>query len=162
MELNKYYGAGLVSTVDRYHENKKAVLAKYPKRRKIEEPKPMYHPDIMEHLEEPVLDIDIEGSYDAHSVEEIRAFDRKVPRVMNMPQSKSRKSKKFKDEESKRKWEEAMTQRRRKLFTSIIKKEISKQHRAKMNKHKEMVLQCKRVATHCQKFHRNRAVSGLK
>lgn len=79
--------------------------------------------------------------------------------VMTGHGSSKKKAKKFKDEEAKRKWEEMMTTKRRKLFISIAKKEIGKQHRAKTNKHKEMLLQCKRVASHCAKYPRQKAVS---
>lgn len=70
-----------------------------------------------------------------------------------------KKVKKFRDEESRRKWEDMMTSKRRKLFTNIIKKEIGKQHRSKINRHKEMLLQCKRIASHCAKHARQKAVS---
>lgn len=72
-----------------------------------------------------------------------------------------RKGKKFKDEEAKKKWEDMMTAKRRKVYTNLVKKEIGKQHRAKINKHKEMLIQCKRVALQCQKAVRQRAVSIL-
>lgn len=72
---------------------------------------------------------------------------------------KKSKSKKFKDEESKRKWEEMMYVKRKKLFTAIVKKEISKQQRSRVNKHKEILIQCKRAALQCQKIVRNKAVS---
>lgn len=49
--------------------------------------------------------------------------------------------------------------KRKKVFTAMVKKEISKQQRAKVNKHKEMLIQCKRVALQCQKVVRNKAVS---
>lgn len=70
-----------------------------------------------------------------------------------------KRSRKFKDEESRKKWEDIMTIKRRKVFTSIVKKEIGKQHRAKINKHKELLIQCKRVALQCQKAARQKAVS---
>lgn len=166
MEMNMYYGAGLISTYDRYHENKKAVLAKYPKRKKIEDSKvnlPIQQ-EILDPCDEPGMDIDVESTFDIQNVDEIKGLDRKLSRPQNSTanSSKKAKAKKFKDEESKRKWEEAMTQRRRKLFSSIVKKEISKQHRAKMNKHKEMLLQCKRVATQCQKTHRMKALQSAR
>lgn len=72
-----------------------------------------------------------------------------------------KKTKKFKDEESKKKWEDMMTIKRRKLFTSIVKKELGKQHRSKTNKHKEMLLQLKRVASHCVKHARQKAVRKI-
>lgn len=74
------------------------------------------------------------------------------------PASK-KKTKKFRDEESRRKWEDMMAIKRRKLFTNIIKKEIGKQHRSKINRHKETLLQCKRIASHCAKHARQKAVS---
>lgn len=70
-----------------------------------------------------------------------------------------KRGRKFKDEESRKKWEDIMTIKRRKVFTSIIKKEIGKQHRAKINKHKELLILCKRVALQCQKAARQKAVS---
>lgn len=78
------------------------------------------------------------------------------PQLTPMPK---KKTKKFRDEESRRKWEDMMTVKRRKLFTNIIKKEIGKQHRSKINRHKEMLLQCKRIASHCAKYARQKAVS---
>lgn len=70
-----------------------------------------------------------------------------------------KRGRKFKDEESRKKWEDIMTIKRRKVFTSIVKKEIGKQHRAKINKHKELLILCKRVALQCQKAARQKAVS---
>nr|XP_023018340.1 putative DNA helicase Ino80 [Leptinotarsa decemlineata] len=55
-----------------------------------------------------------------------------------------------------------MALKRRKLFTSIVKKEIGKQHRSKINKHKEMLLQCKRVASHCVKYARQKALQSAR
>lgn len=75
---------------------------------------------------------------------------------------KKNKSKKFKDEESKRKWEEMMQIKRRKIFTAMVKKEVSKQQRSKVNKHKEQLIQCKKVASQCQRVIRNKAVSIVK
>lgn len=72
--------------------------------------------------------------------------------------SSKKKTKKFKDEESRKKWEETMKNKRKKVFTSMAKKELSKHHRVKMNKHKEMLLQCKRVAQQCLKYGRQKAV----
>lgn len=80
-----------------------------------------------------------------------------VPVIQHLHPLKKR-GKKFKDEESRKKWEDIMTIKRRKVFTNIAKKEIGKQHRAKMNKHKETLIQCKRVVLQCQKAARQKAV----
>lgn len=52
-----------------------------------------------------------------------------------------------------------MHTKRRKLFTVMVKKEVSKQQRSKVNRHKEGLIQCKRAALQCQKVVRNKAVS---
>lgn len=83
-------------------------------------------------------------------------------KVVKMPMnnlSKKERAKKFEDEESKRKWQEMMVMKRKKIFTAMVKKELSKQQRVKVNKHKGMLIQCKRVAVQCQKTVRNKAVS---
>lgn len=69
-----------------------------------------------------------------------------------------RRARKFRDEESKKKWEDVMAVKRKKVFTSIVKKEVNKQHRAKMNKHKDMLMQCRKAALQCQKIVRQKAV----
>jgi DNA helicase INO80 len=72
--------------------------------------------------------------------------------------SNKKKMKKFKDEESRKKWEDMMKIKRKKIFTNMAKKEIGKQHRSKINKHKEMLIQCRRVAQQCLKYGRQKAV----
>lgn len=72
------------------------------------------------------------------------------------------KKKKFKDEESRKKWEEMMKIKRKKIFSNMAKKEIGKQHRSKMNRHKEMLIQCRRVAQQCLKYGRQKAVKSKK
>lgn len=109
------------------------------------------------------MDVDVESGIDVHNIEEDlkQAVDIKkiMPKVIPGPSNASKKPKnKFKNEEAKRKWEEMMTIKRRKLFSAIVKKEISKQQRAKTNKHKDMLLQLKRVAIQCQKVNRMKAV----
>ena len=76
--------------------------------------------------------------------------------------SSKKRMKKFKDEESRKKWEDMMKIKRKKIFTNMAKKEIGKQHRSKINKHKEMLIQCRRVAQQCLKYGRQKAVSILK
>lgn len=122
--------------------------------------------------DEPCLDLNLQNGIEFQSIEEMEDANmntdfttipvsmHSVPTApqmnMNIPK---KKAKRFRDEESRKKWEDMMTIKRRKLYTSIVKKETGKQHRAKMNRHKEMLLQCKRVATHCVKAARQKAVS---
>lgn len=117
-------------------------------------------------LQEEVIHEDVENSLELSAINEdhknveIRKVSVKSANPSGSGSShRKSKSKKFKDEESKRKWEEMMEVKRRKLFTSMVKKEVSKQQRSRVNKHKEVLIQCKRAALQCQKIVRNKAVS---
>ncbi|GJQ68007.1 hypothetical protein Trydic_g10656 [Trypoxylus dichotomus] len=175
MEQNMYYGAGLISNFDKYPEHKKAVLNKYPKKKlKLEETitKPTLYtiPEVLQEIpDEQGVYFDIENGIDLQTIDEdsnktveIGKEHMKVIKPPSAAVTKKQKSKKFKDEESKRKWEEMMLIKRKKVFTAMVKKEISKQQRAKVNKHKEMLIQCKRVALQCQKVVRNRALQSAR
>lgn len=188
MEQNLYYGAGLISNYDKYPEHKKAVAVKYPKRKTRTEDtttKPVnyqlsdmltdatvsllvvFFPQnhIISIIQECVEDFD--NGVDIQIIEEDSSktsdIRKIIPKHVNSATAhmlhKKNKSKKFKDEESKRKWEEMMQIKRRKIFTAIVKKEVSKQQRSKVNKHKEQLIQCKKVALQCQRVLRNKAVS---
>lgn len=74
-----------------------------------------------------------------------------MPSINNHQGPPKKKAKKFKDEEARKKWEDMMTLKRHKVFTNLVKKEIGKQHRAKMNRHKEMLMLCKRAGQQCAK-----------
>lgn len=104
-------------------------------------------------LDIPTIDEDSNKNMDMR-----RSISKQVSGSSSASSHKKGKSKKFKDEESKRKWEEMMYVKRKKLFTAIVKKEISKQQRSRVNKHKEVLIQCKRAALQCQKVVRNKAV----
>jgi len=53
---------------------------------------------------------------------------------------------------------EVMTIRRRKIWVMMSKKELGKVQRAKTNNHKEMLISCKKVAQHCMKYWRQKAM----
>lgn len=57
---------------------------------------------------------------------------------------------------------EMMNHRRRKLWQTMAKKEIGKFQRTKANNHKEMLQNCKRTATMCQKVARQKAMESQK
>lgn len=173
----KYYGAGLISAEDHYPEIEKNLPVPVKKHKiKTEDisKSPLYHPEILDEIsDEPVLDLNLQNGMEFHSMEDIEEkytppdyglviANQSVPVSQMNPNLPKKKAKKFKDEESRRKWEDMMTIKRRKLFTSIVKKEIGKQHRSKINKHKEMLLQCKRVASHCVKYARQKALQSAR
>lgn len=53
---------------------------------------------------------------------------------------------------------EVMTIRRRKIWMMMAKKELGKVQRARLNNHKEMLTNTKRMATLCMKFWRQKAM----
>lgn len=57
---------------------------------------------------------------------------------------------------------EIMAMRRRKIWMMMSKKELGKVHRAKSNNHKEMIIGCKKVAQHCMKYWRQKAMQVRK
>ncbi|KAL1492809.1 hypothetical protein ABEB36_010991 [Hypothenemus hampei] len=185
-EHSMYYGAGLISAVDHYPDVEKEIpisMRKVGFLHKDDIKSPLYDPDVLDEIsvDEPCLDLNLEngineypnldGDLDDNNTNNEFAHSSIPPQVVpaappinsiNHYSLSKRKNKKFKDEEAKKKWEEIMTVKRRKVFISIAKKEIGKQHRAKSNKHKEMLLQCKRVASHCVKYARQKALQSAR
>lgn len=53
---------------------------------------------------------------------------------------------------------EVMAMRRRKIWMMMSKKELGKIQRSKTNNHKEMLISCKKVAQHCMKYWRQKAM----
>lgn len=53
---------------------------------------------------------------------------------------------------------EVMAMRRRKIWVMMSKKELGKVQRAKTNNHKEILISCKKVAQHCMKYWRQKAM----
>nr|XP_022902454.1 putative DNA helicase Ino80 [Onthophagus taurus] len=177
IEMNKYYSTGLLSNHDKYNDNKKVTSLKYPKKRlkQDESPskqQPLYMlPEVLrDTMPEDSIDFDLDHTIELHHIEESNVM--KPPEVPKeppqqkvtfaVPAAKKPKAKKFKDDESKQKWEEMMLAKRKKIFSAMVKKEINKQQRAKVNKHKEMLIQCKKIALQCQKVVRNKALQSAR
>lgn len=57
---------------------------------------------------------------------------------------------------------EVMAMRRKKIWIMMSKKELGKVQRAKINNHKEMLISCKKVAQHCMKYWRQKAMQVRK
>lgn len=182
-----YYGSGLLSEIDRYPEREKSLPIKSVKKRHVKEEtskSPLYPPEILEDIsviivtcfcrfltiffkDEPCIGLSLDNVIDFQNLDE----DSNINSDFGQPLSQSsqqtstshvsnkKKVKRFKDEESRKKWEEMMKMKRKKIFANMAKKEIGKQHRAKLNKHKEMLIQCRRVAQQCLKYGRQKAVS---
>ena len=53
---------------------------------------------------------------------------------------------------------EVMALRRRKIWALMAKKELGKVQRSKTNNHKEVLISCKKMAQHCMKYWRQKAM----
>ncbi|KAK5639502.1 hypothetical protein RI129_011994 [Pyrocoelia pectoralis] len=166
---NMYYSVGLLSSCDKYPEVKKVrpkpVRKKVVKEEIVKSSHGIIFPDIIDENSNEGC-IGLQMDIDGHIQDEESSIHSDIRSHMVQPGpsgiNNKKKMRKFKDEESKRKWEDTMTVKRKKVFTSIVKKELSKQHRAKINKHKEMLMQCKRIALQCQKVVRQKALQSAR
>ncbi|KAK4871988.1 hypothetical protein RN001_016112 [Aquatica leii] len=165
---NIYYGVGLLSTYDKYPEIKKVrgkpIKKKFVKEEVAKSPHCSIFSDMIdENTNDGCVELHMDVDNHIHDEDSSINSDVRSHIIQTVPSSIHRKkARKFKDEESKRKWEDTMTIKRKKVFTSIVKKELSKQHRAKINKHKEMLIQCKRAALQCQKVVRQKALHSAR
>ncbi|CAG5097979.1 Similar to Ino80: Chromatin-remodeling ATPase INO80 (Drosophila melanogaster) [Cotesia congregata] len=57
---------------------------------------------------------------------------------------------------------EVMAMRRRKIWVMMSKKELGKVQRAKINNHKEMLINCKKLSQNCMKYWRQKAMQSQK
>lgn len=170
LEENMYYGSGLIANYDKYPDHKKAVQAKYPRKK----PDEIKHRDGHDYTQHEVTAF---GSMPVPPPMPLAAFagaPRKGRGAANatitsatapcaaMPASAlttaAERKKQFKDDETKRKYEESVTVKRRRLLTAIYKKEIGKQQRTKVNRHKEALISVKKLALQCQKVIRQKAI----
>lgn len=162
-----YYGAGLVSRVDHYSATEKTIPSPACKKKKKDENSEsgLYSSNILEDIvEEPCLDLNLENGMHFQNFDEDSSNvhcnfnSSNVSISTSSVGSQRKKVKKFKDEEAKKKWEDMMTLKRKRVFSNLVKKEVGKQQRSKSNRHKETLLQCKRVAQQCAKVVRQKAV----
>ncbi|XP_017782828.1 PREDICTED: putative DNA helicase Ino80 isoform X1 [Nicrophorus vespilloides] len=162
LDQHMYYGAGLISNFDKYHENKKLTQPKPTKRKRDESPmKPSsLLPDMFHEIQEGDVDLYLDN-FDVQGILDESPLKMEPPAKPCTITRKGR-TKKFKDEESKRKWEDMMMMKRKKSYSNMIKKEVGKQQRAKVNRHKEALLQNKKLAMACQKVLRNKALQSAR
>ncbi|XP_065165682.1 chromatin-remodeling ATPase INO80 [Atheta coriaria] len=158
LEQNMYYGTGLLSNFDKYPENKKTQRSV---KRKREEENKKQAVEVQNDGHGEHSDFDFE-QLDQSLIDEDAIKVEPQARPHKGDSSKKNQKKKFKDEESKKKWEDMMYNRRRKSFSNMVKKEVGKQQRAKVNRHKEALLQNKKIAMACQKVQRNKALQSAR
>lgn len=158
----QYYGAGLLSSYDRFPEHQKLIVGNKKKKEKKPEKK------IMKMKKEKAIrrrasneyrvrehDYPEEGWNRTISKEE-ELDEAELEAIMrHQPRSRGRKKHNNKSPE-------VMAMRRRKIWIMMSKKELGKVQRAKTNNHKEMLISCKKVAQHCMKYWRQKAMQSQK
>lgn len=93
-----------------------------------------------------------EGEWDKSIPKEEELDESELEAIMrHQPRGRGRKKHNIKSVE-------VMTMRRRKIWVMMSKKELGKVQRAKTNNHKEMLISCKKVAQHCMKYWRQKAM----
>lgn len=156
----QYYSAGLLSNYDRFLEHQKLIVGNKKKKEKKPEKKVMKIKKEKASRRRPSEDYP-EGEYPDEE------WDRSVPRedeldeaeleaiMRHQPRQRGRKKHNNKSPE-------VMAMRRRKIWVMMSKKELGKVQRAKTNNHKEMLISCKKVAQHCMKYWRQKAMQSQK
>lgn len=156
----QYYSAGLLSNYDRFLEHQKLIVGNKKKKEKKPEKKVMKikKEKIPRHRSSEDYP---EGDYPDED------WDRTIPReeeldeaeleaiMRHQPRQRGRKKHNNKSPE-------VMAMRRRKIWVMMSKKELGKVQRAKTNNHKEILISCKKVAQHCMKYWRQKAMQSQK
>ncbi|XP_076291409.1 chromatin-remodeling ATPase INO80 isoform X2 [Lasioglossum baleicum] len=156
----QYYSAGLLSNYDRFLEHQKLIVGNKKKKEKKPEKKVMKIKKEKVPRHRPSNDYP-DGEYPEDE------WDRTMPReeeldeaeleaiMRHQPRQRGRKKHNNKSPE-------VMAMRRRKIWVMMSKKELGKVQRAKTNNHKEMLISCKKVAQHCMKYWRQKAMQSQK
>ncbi|XP_043490017.1 chromatin-remodeling ATPase INO80 isoform X2 [Polistes fuscatus] len=156
----QYYSAGLLSSYDRFLEHQKLIVGNKKKKDKKPEKKVMKikKEKIPRHRQS-------ENYHEGDYMDE--EWDRTIPKeeeldeadleaiMRHQPRPRGRKKHNNKSPE-------VMAIRRRKIWVMMSKKELGKVQRAKINNHKEMLISCKKVAQHCMKHWRQKAMQSQK
>ncbi|XP_046478715.1 chromatin-remodeling ATPase INO80 isoform X1 [Neodiprion pinetum] len=156
----QYYGAGLLSSYDKFPEHQKLIIGNKKKKEKKPEKR------VMKFKKEKTVRHRATNEYKEHDYPE-DDWERVVPKedeldeaeidalIQHQPRQRCRKKHNNKSPE-------VMAIRRRKIWIMMSKKELGKVQRAKTNNHKEMLISCKKVAQHCMKYCRQKAMQSQK
>ncbi|XP_034174999.1 chromatin-remodeling ATPase INO80 [Osmia lignaria lignaria] len=154
----QYYSAGLLSSYDRFLEHQKLIVGNKKKKEKKPEKKVIKIKKEKLPRHRPSEDY-LEGEYPEEE------WDRTIPKeeeldeaeleaiMRHQPRQRGRKKHNNKSPE-------VMAMRRRKIWVMMSKKELGKVQRAKTNNHKEMLISCKKVAQHCMRHWRQKAMQS--
>ncbi|CAB0038453.1 unnamed protein product [Trichogramma brassicae] len=155
----QYYGSGLLSNYDRFPEHQKRIVGnkkkkeKKPDKKVIKIKKEKTSHKMSMDSKDPGVPND---SWDRNTIQDEQADESELYISMkHQGRGRGRKKHNVKSPE-------VMAMRRRKLWAMMAKKELGKVQRAKTNNHKEMLIGCKRVAQHCMKYWRQKAMQSQK
>lgn len=155
----------MLSTHDAYYEHQQSIIGmKRKKRKTIDKKLPLKLPKKQQGLIVPSrIKIEKDDSNMSNDLGDIDWEDQimsiKDEDTDSRPQSPSGRGRKRKGIF---KTPEIMNHRRRKLWTTMAKKEIGKVQRQKANNHKEILSNCKKTAALCQKVARQKAMESQK
>lgn len=154
-----YYSAGLLSKVDMFPEQQQSVMGVKRRKRKFDKKPPKMTKKL-----QMLPQVDKEDSNMSNDLNDIDWEDQITMSIKeedpdsrpHSPSSRGRKRKGL------FKTPELMNHRRRKVWQTMAKKEIGKFQRTKANNHKEMLTNCKKTASLCQKVARQKAMESQK
>lgn len=151
----QYYGSGLLSNIDRFPEHQKLIIGNKKRKEKksdkkiikVKKEKPLKNRNDEEYPDEDWEKIiPKEEELDETELDSLMKYQ---PRIRGKKKHTTKSP-------------EMMALRRRKIWMMMSKKELGKIQRSRANNHKEMLISCKKVAQHCMKYWRSKAMQSQK
>lgn len=159
-----YYGVGFLSSYDMFPEHRRSIVGvrkrkikrgkKIEKLMKIKQGKKQTKRNDIDDRGSELGDIDWEEQLASLKNDDDDEFESRPASPTAIKGKRGRKSM--------IKTPEMMAIRRRKIWQLMAKKELGKVQRAKINNHKDMVTNCRRVASLCMKVSRQKAMQSQK
>ncbi|XP_033207713.1 chromatin-remodeling ATPase INO80 [Belonocnema kinseyi] len=155
----QYYGSGLLSSYDRFPEHQKLIVGNKKKKERRPDSKALKLKKEKGSRQKASDDRGCnypEEDWDRSGLRDDELDEAELEAAMKyQPRGRGRKKHNNKSPE-------VMALRRRKIWIMMSKKELGKVQRAKINNHKEMLISCKKVAQHCMKYWRQKAMQSQK
>ncbi|XP_064095630.1 chromatin-remodeling ATPase INO80-like [Macrobrachium nipponense] len=152
-----YYSSGLLSRVDKFPEHQRFMAGSRRKKNKEKREKEKLK-KIKKEEEEDEFDVD---SPLAQNEDSLHSFPDDASDDLTIPlKGRSRGSKK--DKKPKKLDAQALAMRRHKLWVLMAKKEVGRCQKSKASLRKEVLQNCKRIATGCMRVCRQKALQSQK
>ncbi|XP_042223907.1 chromatin-remodeling ATPase INO80-like [Homarus americanus] len=152
-----YYSAGLLSRVDKYPDHQRFMAGSRRKKNKEKREKEKLQKIKKEEDEE---DFDPESPL-AQNEDSLHSFPDDTSDDLTVPVKGRNRSNK-KDKKPKKLDAQALTMRRHKLWVLMAKKEVGRCQKSKASFRKEVLQNCKRMATGCMRVCRQKALQSQK